>query len=205
MTKPKENVTTTLMKDLDSDPKLKAILTSAWMAFSTYGYRKTSMDDIARGAAMSRPALYLHFKNKESIFRALVEAYYADTVQTVAEILEANTEPNRALSRAFAAQGGEAAEAMMASPHGMELLDAGVSVAADIVEIGEGQLRDVYANWLSGMEKSGLITLEEPPQDVAKAFCAALKGVKMTAPDYATYAKTIQVLARMFGAGLVPH
>ena len=190
------------MKDLSSDPKLKAILTSAWNAFSTYGYRKTSMDDIARGAPMSRPALYLHFKNKESIFRALVEAHYLGAVQAVAEVLSEEAELPDTLSRAFVVHGGEAAEAMMASSHGMELLDAGVSVAADIVETGEGQLRDVYANWLARLETSGQIEIIETPQEIANAFCSALKGVKMTAPDYATYAGTIQVLARLFGAGL---
>ena len=60
------------------DPKQQAILEAAWMAFSTYGFRKTSMDDIAKGAGMSRPALYLHFKNKDAIFRALVTAYYGN-------------------------------------------------------------------------------------------------------------------------------
>ena len=59
-----------------SDPKAQTILESAWQAFSAYGFRKTSMDDIARGAGMSRPAVYLHFRNKEAIFTALVEAYY---------------------------------------------------------------------------------------------------------------------------------
>ncbi|MEM7319164.1 MAG: TetR family transcriptional regulator, partial [Pseudomonadota bacterium] len=37
------------MKDEIEDPKQKAILEAAWTAFATYGFRKTSMDDIARG------------------------------------------------------------------------------------------------------------------------------------------------------------
>ncbi len=193
------------MRDLDSDPKLKTILESAWMAFSTYGYRKTSMDDIARGAAMSRPALYLHFKNKESIFRALVESYYSGTVDAIARVLRETTDVSDALSKAFSVQGGEAAEAMMTSAHGMELLDAGASVAADIVATGEGRFCEVYASWLTELQKSGQIEIVETPQEVAKAFCSVLKGVKMTAPDYATYASTIQLMARLFSAGLAPR
>ena len=38
------------MTDLIDDTRQKAILTSAFQAFSAYGFRKTSMDDIARGA-----------------------------------------------------------------------------------------------------------------------------------------------------------
>ena len=71
------------MKDLSSDPKQHAILLSAWQAFATYGFRKTSMDDIARGANMSRPAVYLHFKGKEEIFRSLVQSYYDGAVEDV--------------------------------------------------------------------------------------------------------------------------
>ncbi|XHE56708.1 TetR/AcrR family transcriptional regulator [Phaeobacter sp. BS34] len=42
------------MMSSSSDPKQRAILEAAWGGFATYGYRKTSMDDIARRAGMSR-------------------------------------------------------------------------------------------------------------------------------------------------------
>ena len=94
------------MKDIGTDPKQKAILKSAWTAFASYGFRKTSMDDIARGAGMSRPALYLHYRNKEDIFRSLAQFYYDDAVQSVAEALSAEGPIPDTLARAFAAQGG---------------------------------------------------------------------------------------------------
>ena len=53
-----------------------AILDAAFHAFATYGYRRTAMDDIARGAGMSRTALYLHYRNKEDIFRSLALRYF---------------------------------------------------------------------------------------------------------------------------------
>ena len=54
------------------DGKRGAILKAAFEVFITYGFRKTSMDDIARAAGMSRPGLYQLFANKTDIFRALV-------------------------------------------------------------------------------------------------------------------------------------
>ena len=36
--------------------------------FLAYGFARTTMDDIARAADMSRPALYLLFKNKTDIY-----------------------------------------------------------------------------------------------------------------------------------------
>ncbi len=41
--------------------------------FAHSGYRRTSMDSIARAAAVSRPALYQYFRNKEEVFRAAAE------------------------------------------------------------------------------------------------------------------------------------
>ena len=53
------------------DDKRGIILESALTVFITYGFKKTSMDDIAKQAGVSRPALYQLFKNKTDIFRAL--------------------------------------------------------------------------------------------------------------------------------------
>lgn len=54
--------------------------------FARYGYRKTSMEDLARAARISRPGLYFLFASKEDLFRAAVtRALEADLVaaQTV--------------------------------------------------------------------------------------------------------------------------
>lgn len=50
-----------------------AILDAATGVFLRYGYRKTSMDDLARAAGLSRQGLYLHFRTKEALFDAVVE------------------------------------------------------------------------------------------------------------------------------------
>jgi TetR/AcrR family transcriptional regulator, regulator of autoinduction and epiphytic fitness len=40
--------------------------------FGRYGFRKASMEEIARAADISRQGLYLHFPNKDALFRAAV-------------------------------------------------------------------------------------------------------------------------------------
>ena len=95
------------------DPKQRNILESAWAAFATYGFRKTSMDDIAKRAGMSRPAVYLHFKNKTAILKALIDAYYADTSEAVRSALIAEGPIENRILSAFEAQGGAAMEAML--------------------------------------------------------------------------------------------
>lgn len=50
----------------------EAILDAAISVFTRYGFRKTSMDDIARAVGLSRQGVYLHFANKEALFEAAV-------------------------------------------------------------------------------------------------------------------------------------
>jgi TetR/AcrR family transcriptional regulator, regulator of autoinduction and epiphytic fitness len=48
------------------------VLAAALEVFGRYGFRKASMDEIARSADISRQGLYLHFANKDALFRAAV-------------------------------------------------------------------------------------------------------------------------------------
>ncbi|MCE8008876.1 TetR/AcrR family transcriptional regulator [Aestuariivita sp.] len=190
------------MKDLSPDPKLNAILDAAWHAFATYGFRKTSMDDIARGAAMSRPALYLHYPNKEAIFRSLVQFYYDTASEGVEAALQSSGMPGDVLAAAFEAQTGEVVEMMLNSPHGHELLDTGAAAASDIKEAGETRLRGLYADWLVREAAAGHIRLFAPASDVAATISSALKGLKDSGMDYTTLSARLAVLAQILGAGL---
>jgi AcrR family transcriptional regulator len=48
------------------------VLAAALEVFGRYGFRKASMDEIARSADISRQGLYLYFANKDALFRAAV-------------------------------------------------------------------------------------------------------------------------------------
>jgi AcrR family transcriptional regulator len=48
------------------------VLSVALEMFGRYGFRKTSMEEVARSAEISRQGLYLRYANKEALFRAAV-------------------------------------------------------------------------------------------------------------------------------------
>ena len=48
------------------------VLEAALLTFARYGYRKASMEDVARAADISRPGLYFYFASKQDLFRAAV-------------------------------------------------------------------------------------------------------------------------------------
>jgi AcrR family transcriptional regulator len=54
-------------------PRQAAILAAAVKVFFQFGYRKTSMEDVAAAAQVSRQTLYLQFRDKERLFRAALE------------------------------------------------------------------------------------------------------------------------------------
>jgi AcrR family transcriptional regulator len=53
------------------------ILDAALDLFSHQGYRATSVRDVADAAGVSTGNVYHHFKDKEAIFRALLDQYWA--------------------------------------------------------------------------------------------------------------------------------
>ncbi len=49
------------------------VLEAARGLFKRYGYQKTTMEDIARAAGITKPTVYTYFKGKEDILNGLVE------------------------------------------------------------------------------------------------------------------------------------
>ncbi|MBU1671225.1 MAG: TetR/AcrR family transcriptional regulator [Actinobacteria bacterium] len=58
------------------------ILEAARGLFRRYGYRKTTMDDIARAAGITKPTIYSYFKGKKDIIAGLVEWEGAQVLKT---------------------------------------------------------------------------------------------------------------------------
>ena len=56
-----------------TESRREALLEAAVGVFARYGFRKTSMDEVARAAGVSRQGLYLQFADKEELFRKAVE------------------------------------------------------------------------------------------------------------------------------------
>ncbi|WP_298491987.1 TetR/AcrR family transcriptional regulator [uncultured Maritimibacter sp.] len=188
-----------------ADDKAAAILAAATEAFARYGYRRTSMADVAAEAGMSRAALYLHFKNKEDIFTSLVQAYFAQSARAIADALAKGGPPEEALARAFEAKIGPLFHKLMDSPHGAELLDAKAAISPEVVRACEGRVRGVFADWLTTEADAGRVTLAASGGDavlVAGLIIGALDGVVTAAGDFAGLPGRLRALATLLGRGL---
>lgn len=56
----------------DEGGRREQVLRAAFETFVRYGYKKTSMEDVAQAADISRPGLYFLFSSKPQLFRAAV-------------------------------------------------------------------------------------------------------------------------------------
>jgi AcrR family transcriptional regulator len=64
------------------------VLTAALETFIHYGYRKTSMEDIAGAADISRPGLYFLFASKQELFAAAITRALEQDLHTAARALD---------------------------------------------------------------------------------------------------------------------
>jgi len=64
------------------------VLIAALETFLRYGYRKTSMEDIASAAHISRPGLYFLFASKRELFAAAITRALEQDLHTAAHALD---------------------------------------------------------------------------------------------------------------------
>src|SRR5687768_13365081 len=64
-----------------SERSRSQILNAALKLFSHHGYGATSVQDIAAEAKVSKGNVYHHFKDKETIFRSLLDQYFTAMAQ----------------------------------------------------------------------------------------------------------------------------
>jgi AcrR family transcriptional regulator len=75
--------------------RLERVLESALLTFARYGYKKTSMEDVARAADISRPGLYFLFASKQNLFQAAVTRALDDDVDAAQRSLADTGRPLR--------------------------------------------------------------------------------------------------------------
>lgn len=72
----------------EAEATKEAILEAATAVFHEKGVAKTSLEEIANTAGVTRGAIYWHFKNKTDIFFALHDQLYENFSGTIARALE---------------------------------------------------------------------------------------------------------------------
>ncbi len=69
-----------------------AIILAAQKLFAQFGLRKTSVDEIARGAQVAKGTIYNYFASKEEIFSAVVHHEAASLIEQIRQAVDKETD-----------------------------------------------------------------------------------------------------------------
>jgi AcrR family transcriptional regulator len=86
---------------IDHDEMKEQIVTAAREIFARYGYKKTTMDDIAASIYKAKSSIYHYFNGKEEIFKAVIEREAAHIFQVIQETVGNETAPVAKLTMYF--------------------------------------------------------------------------------------------------------
>jgi AcrR family transcriptional regulator len=117
-----------------SHQKRQRIMDSAMAVVLRYGFQRTTMDDVAKEAGISRPALYLLYKNKTEIYRALAESVMGEALLRAKAALAAEGSIEARVFAAVKTGILDPTDFLMETAHGAELIDMKHSMAAEALQ-----------------------------------------------------------------------
>lgn len=183
-----------------------AVFDAAAAVFAQYGFKRTTMNDIAEAVGISRPALYLMFDNKEHLFQEL-SAYRINLSLKEAKAVLASAAPVRSrFIDALMIFEKTYSEPVANSPHGAELIDVNTSLAADVMTKGYASLVAALAKALKDAETSGEVSFENAPMThraFVELLLSSIAGIKKQAGTKAEYRKQTQHVAEIFLNGVI--
>lgn len=185
-----------------TDARQDAVLDAAVTVFARYGFRKTSMDEVARAAGISRQGLYLQFIDKEALFRKAVA--FKLSRQLNAAVMALADERTGLAARLVAAcdqwagryvgaLGGDAADLMCAS----------TSLAGATLSYYETQFEKALAQAVGISPLAAFCSAAGfAPSDIARVLHATARGLKHTSKSRQEFLQGMTVAAHMFCAPL---
>jgi TetR/AcrR family transcriptional regulator, regulator of autoinduction and epiphytic fitness len=188
-----------------TDVRLLPVLDAAVTVFARFGFRKTSMDEVAHAAGVSRQGLYLQFANKEELFRkALVHTLSQQLNAAIAALERADESLELRLIAACDAWSGRFIGSLGADA--ADLMCASTSLAGTTLTQYETQFESAVAGAIANSalgDVCGLIGVRAA--DLACALHATARGLKHSSASREEFLKGITAAARVFCAPLNPR
>jgi TetR/AcrR family transcriptional regulator len=107
-----------------SEERVNRILAAAYVCFARHGLRKTTMDDIATAAGMSRPAVYQYIRNKQDAFRRVATGIFDTALGEARAAAEADGTLTQRLDRVLAVKLDTTARLLRDNPYAIDLIRA---------------------------------------------------------------------------------
>jgi AcrR family transcriptional regulator len=190
---------------MGKDKKRDAILNAAYRQFSHYSFRKTSMEDIAQAAGISRASIYSYFQNKDDIFRN-VSIQLHDQAERMAEASLARSDNDIAarIEGALIARHGPFQKVATESAYGTEIYDEHHRLCRDIVSDAHNKFLKLLTGALKNAASNKEIDLKSAglgAKAAAELINFAASGLKQGAKDLASFEQRIKHFVQLFVRG----
>ena len=188
------------------------ILDAATAVFRRQGFRRSSIEQAAAAAGLTRQALYHHFKSKEALFRAVIERVYEAALAAEVAAVEAAEKTGAGLADIIVAGVGGRLKHLVhsfdGSPHVEELFSEHLL-----------QARDLYQKFATLYSAQAVTTIERvcrrqglalrdgmTARELARCVAMAVNGAKSMHPamqPIPAFLADLETMVRTLVAGSV--
>ena len=179
------------------DARQLAVLDAAVAVFARFGFRKASMDEVARAAGVSRQGLYLQFTNKEELFRKTLEHSLNNQLNAAIAALARQDALEVRIIAACDAWSGRFVGSL--GSDAADLMCASTSLAGTTLTHYEAEFELALARAIADSPLNGFCTTAGlSPADLARTLHATARGLKQSSATREEFVKGMTVAARMF-------
>jgi AcrR family transcriptional regulator len=193
-------------------PPQDRILDAAMRVFRRHGFRRSSIEQTAEEAGLTRQALYHHFPSKEALFRGAIERLYEQALVAEDAAAKAAEEADRDLADVIVAEIGARLGVLFAalggSPHLDELLSEHLAQARDLYQIYATHFGNQVAATIARVCRARKHQLADgvTVEDLARCVEMAIHGTKSAYPAMQpadAFLKQLAMMVRMLIAGAI--
>jgi AcrR family transcriptional regulator len=191
-------------------PPQDRILDAAMRVFRRHGFRRSSIEQAAEEASLTRQALYHHFASKEALFRAVIERLYEQGLAAEIAAAKAAEEEGLELTDILIAEIGARMQTMFASlegsPHVDELFSEHLAQARDLYQTYATRFADEIAATIARVCRKHKLALASgvTVRELARCVEMAIHGTKSAFPSMQpvdAFLKQLETMLRMLIAG----
>lgn len=191
-------------------PPQDRILDAALRVFRRHGFRRSSIEQAAEEAGLTRQALYHHFRSKEALFRAVLERLYAIALAAEAAAAREAGQSDAELADILMAQIGARLGALFAalhgSPHLEELTTEHHAQALDLYQAYSTRFTAEIAGTIARVCRARGLRLKSgvTAQELARCVEMTLHGAKSAYPSMQpvdAFLKQVRFMLGMLVAG----
>ncbi len=186
------------------------ILDAAMRVFRRHGFRRSSIEQAAEEAGLTRQALYHHFNSKEALFRALIERLYENALAAEIAAAKAAEAEGKDLTEILIAEIGARLQALFASlegsPHIEELFSEHLAQARDLYQAYATRFAAEVASTITRVTRKRKLALASgvSVRELARCVEMAIHGTKSAYPSMMpadAFLKQLETMLRMLVAG----